>query len=348
MGVAGGRLIIIKRILFITAVIIIPVGVACLLSLIARKSRGIALLIILLLATSAIYNGYDNNRIAVKQETIYIKDLPAAFEGFKILQLSDLHGKQFGEGQSKLVAVINELEYDMIAATGDMATTSASFEPFLEIVDGLRNKNQLFYVNGNNDMAYDPLTGLKTEAGNELEEHGCILLIRPYPIICDGQTLWLANDLTKHFPNSDAYREKSLNYFHFEEQYLAYKERWSEWLEITGRIKNNEDIKIALTHIPHTRHDLEQKNAQENNWDYDLIIAGHYHGGQIRIPFYGALYIPMASGFTSGWFPDQKEVSGLVEYGGIQQYVSRGLGANIIPFRLFNTPEINLLTLEAR
>ena len=85
-----------------------------------------------------------------------------------------------------------------------------------------------------------------------------------------------------------------------------------------------------------------------HNLDFDLVIAGHYHGGQVRVPFYGAPFIPvMTSSFYDGFFPDQNYVSGLAAGNSIQQYISRGLGASNIPFRLFNTPEINLLTLKA-
>ncbi len=83
---------------------------------------------------------------------------------------------------------------------------------------------------------------------------------------------------------------------------------------------------------------------------YDLVIAGHYHGGQIRLPGYGAFYIPDDSLPRQGLFPPQELASGLYVGNGIQQYVSRGLGASsritFLKFRLFDTPEVNLIILE--
>lgn len=81
------------------------------------------------------------------------------------------------------------------------------------------------------------------------------------------------------------------------------------------------------------------------------MLAGHYHGGQWRIPFYGAIFVPDA--FSDVYlFPNQNEVKGLVTWGDTNQYVSAGLGANnrfkLWEFRLFNTPEINLLTLSIK
>ena len=68
-----------------------------------------------------LYNVYDNNRIKVVEQTINIKDLLSEFEGFKILQISDLHGKRFGDNQDKLVSLINSIDYNIIVITGDMA-----------------------------------------------------------------------------------------------------------------------------------------------------------------------------------------------------------------------------------
>ena len=82
-----------------------------------------------------------------------------------------------------------------------------------------------------------------------------------------------------------------------------------------------------------------------------MVLAGHYHAGQWRIPFYGALFVPDAfSGLYL--FPNQDEVKGLITWGDTNQYVSAGLGASssckFLQFRLFNTPEINLLTLKSK
>lgn len=80
---------------------------------------------------------------------------------------------------------------------------------------------------------------------------------------------------------------------------------------------------------------------------YDLILSGHYHGGQVRIPGYGAIFIPNIDG--QQWFPDQSDVMGLKEFEGYLQYTTAGLGASAsnkwLQKRWFNPPEINLITL---
>ena len=81
------------------------------------------------------------------------------------------------------------------------------------------------------------------------------------------------------------------------------------------------------------------------------MLAGHYNGGQIRIPFVGALKAPTSSGFPrGGWLPDDKQIVGLSTIQGITQYISPGLGvsrAYPLPIRLFNTPTVTVLTLTS-
>ncbi|MEQ8201168.1 MAG: metallophosphoesterase [Syntrophomonadaceae bacterium] len=292
------------------------------------------------------YNFYDNNRIIVKEESVSIPNLPASFEGFTILQISDLHGKSFGPGQASLTARINSLDYDLLALTGDMETPAESFEPFIALLDGIQDKTNLIYVNGNFDLAYNSLSGDVTATGRELEEHGCILLNHPYPLVRDGATLWLINEMARHF---DFESPDEFSSHHSLENQEAYAEYFNELTAICAQNKKGGAKTIAITHIPYNPDELEKASSSKSDvFRYDLIIAGHYHGGQIRIPCYGAFYIPTDGSPGANWLPEQKYVSGLVQFNGIQQYVSRGLGSSkMFPLRLFNTPEINLITLRS-
>jgi predicted MPP superfamily phosphohydrolase len=282
-------------------------------------------------AIAVAYNVYDNNRIIVKEQIVYIDNLPQEFENFKILQITDLHGKYFGKDQSLLIGQVNSIKYDMIAFTGDMAAKSATdFTAFIELLKGINNKEYMFYVNGNDDTAYSSLSGDSNASGRSLEQHGCILLTEPYPIKKGDKTIWISN----YFSGNQDECASSHSY---------HGELEKEFEEL----KNNRDIKIMLTHIPYTASDFE--NIDKNSIpDYSLIIAGHYHGGQFRIPFYGALYIPVSTSEDGIWFPRQEDVIGLSDDIGIQQYISAGLGASIIPFRVFDTPEINLIILRKK
>ena len=278
----------------------------------------IRLMLISLLGIIVIYISTDNNKIKVVTEKVAIKNLPDSFDGFTILQLSDLHGKRFGDKQQKLLKKINNCNYDMIAITGDMMdNNNRDKKAFFELLDGIKNKDYLFCVRGNDDPPYyTNNTKKRTQIGVELEQKGCKLLESPYSIKRGDSTIWIftlfndstLNSLPKNIPSGDT--------------------------------------KIAISHYPLDQADYED-GQREGLPDCDLVLAGHYHGGQWRIPFIGALFVPDVNGH--GLFPKQNTVSGLMEYGNYKQYITRGLGASgkypLLRFRLFNTPEINLITL---
>ena len=259
------------------------------------KNNIFSMVLFFILILVTIYQFIDNNRINIVEEEVVIENLPSEFEGFKILQISDLHGKEFGKSQSMLTKKINSIDYDIIAITGDMKDVhSDNIDPFLTMLKNIQNKDNIFYVSGNTDLeSYE----------QEIKENGCKIL-------------------------KDTYKLK----------------RNDEFIEIAKfnptNIYNRDNVRVALSHYPMT---LDDYNKEE----YDLIISGHYHGGQIRIPFYGALFIPHVN--KGKLFPQQDEVSGLKDYKLFKQYTSRGLGANfplkILQFRLFNTPEINIIKL---
>ncbi|WP_431800722.1 hypothetical protein [Halobacillus andaensis] len=132
-------------------------------------------------------------------------------------------------------------------------------------------------------------------------------------------------------------------------QYRDHHRRLVE--EVHRLSEQDHNLLVALNHYPVVDERIKQLQGGRYVWrDYDLIMAGHYHGGQIRVPFIGALFVPEPWGQRGGMLPPRNRVSGLWEQADTQQYVSRGLGAsNFIPFlnfRVFNTPEINLITFE--
>jgi len=308
--------------------------------------KGKIMLVILSIAVVIVaYTIYDNNRVVVREQVVYIKNLPQEFDDFRILQISDLHGRYFGKDQSQLIGQVNSIKYDMIAFTGDMAASANDFTPFIELLKGINNKEYMFYVNGNDDTAYSSLAGNVYASGKRLEQNGCILLTEPHPINRGDKTLWISN----YFLMSDInkYKNEREIFSGNQDEYASYKAYFNELEKVFTEIKDNGDIKIMLTHIPFAASDFESID-KSSILDYSLIIAGHYHGGQIRIPFYGALYIPGSTSEGGVWFPKQEDVCGLSDDIGIQQYISAGLGASIIPFRVFDTPEINLIILRKK
>ena len=287
-----------------------------------RLKRGLVFIlsVCFLITVKWKYNESLNNQIKVVQEEIMIHDLPEELKGFTILQVTDLHGKNFGENQERLLAMINQIEYDVLAITGDMG--DLNYDPdgqaLKQLIVGLTGDGKVVYIEGNHGpFVKDREKGTVNELGEWLESRGVDLLMDPVAIDYQGTKIWIA--------------EQTIPFY----QPMGFE-------GIT-----EEDTLIGLMHYPMNEYFYENQSKNEDFPSYDLILAGHYHGGQWRIPGLGALFISDVNG--DNWFPSQERVSGLTEWSGYKQYVSRGLGASgsnpLIKQRWFNPPEINVLIL---
>jgi uncharacterized protein len=265
------------------------------------KPAGAAILAALVLFV--LYAAYDNNRIVIREETVVIDHLPASFDGFTVLQISDLHSKRFGAGQRRLVNLINGLEYDMIAFTGDMIDYGQhDLSPFLELLDGIENKDHAFFVSGNTGPHdYDKFTGEKDQRSDVLESAGLILLDVPYRLEREDGHIWVADAFFRQRSQSFA-QEPVLQSLYSEIELQRQVAYHSRLLEIFEDISER-DVLMGVVHYPY-RPQLLESSVNRLEPPYDLVLAGHYHGGQIRIPFYGALYIPDGTSTRRGFFPD--------------------------------------------
>ena len=308
------------------------------------------------LASVVVYTVADNNRVVVVNQRVEIEGLPEELEGFTILQVSDLHGKRFGKQQSNLLAWINQTPYDMLAITGDMNDGyHPDNRPFFELLDGLKNRENIFYTNGNTGpWAFDEFSGELTEDGKTLQRKGVRLLNQLYSVQRGESRVWVGEFwLVDYLQLSNiGFSRQRLEEPGLPAEERAYYQTTQQYahqlIDDLEQIKES-DVLIGLTHIPFS---IDSVTAMPRiDPPYDLVLAGHYHGGQIRLPLVGALYIPDAVSETRGFLPQQDKVSGLKDWGDFQQYITRGLGSSgIIPwlkFRLFNTPEINRITLHS-
>ena len=280
--------------------------------------------VLLIIGISIIcYNCYLNQQIRVIEEEVTVKDLPEVFDGFKILQVTDLHGFWFGNDQEQLIDLVEGIDYDLLALTGDLGDLNddpngIAMQAFIE---GISKSKPIVYVEGNHGpFVTDQVTGEKTEIAYWLESQGVELLFEPILIEESGQRLWVAQQSEPFWQASGLEGVKE------------------------------EDVLIGIMHYPLDEHFYQGKRESGQFPPYDLILAGHYHGGQWRIPLYGAFFISDING--ENWFPSQDRVSGLTEWSGYYQYVSRGLGASgsnpFLKQRWFNPPEINVLTLRGQ
>jgi len=278
-----------------------------------------------------IYTFWDNNRIKIVEQVIKIDDLPRELENFKILQISDLHEKTFGSKQETLIRKINSINYDVIALTGDLLSHSDSenYSPNYDLLDGIKNKEHILFVPGNTD----PIP----------------YVVHPDKSISKNTFLLGMEDRGVHLLDSVYTIDKSNTSIYFGNFDISIADTTSQLAKV-----EKGDLFVILNHYPIVDKRIDQLKQDPHSYfsKNDLIIAGHYHGGQIRVPFVGALFIPEPYYANNGLFPPQDRVKGLWEYNGTKQYVSAGLGSsNAIPFlkfRFLNTPEINVLTLRKK
>lgn len=276
---------------------------------------------------------YENLKIEVKHVDVYIDNLPKEFNNFTILQMTDLHSREFGQ---TLYNKVNSINYDMIVFTGDMMNNKDfRMTSFRNLVNNIKNKKIMLYVDGNNG----PKTFIEeinqvTDFGKQIESLGCTLLKDTYCLERDNGKIYFSNFDT------------ATNMYYYGENYLfeeKYKQKFSH-------VSNN--TSIAIGHKPASKGMLKCISDRKiKGYTYDLIITGHYHGGQIRIPFYGALFVPARTPKES-FFPNQKMIKGLYTYNNVKQYVSSGLGSSrripFLKFRFLCTPSIDIIVFKSK
>lgn len=273
-------------------------------------------LIFFLLLISAGYLYWQNNSIEVTYYSSSKPELPQEFDGFKIVQISDIHNKDFG---SQLTEKINDEEPDIIVVTGDLVDRNRADIPVaIAILEDVIDVAPIYFVSGNHEVDFGEYDYLKAE----LERIGVVNLDNGYENITrgDAEVGLIGMEDTQFIPYEDIL------------------EAGSRKEVITGLInKLTEQSTAEFTILLSHRAELMRMYSQT---PADLVMTGHAHGGQIRLPLLEGLYAP-----TQGFFPDY--TSGIYEENNTQMIVSRGLGNSVFPFRINNRPELVVVTLEA-
>ena len=275
----------------------------------------IFIIIIVLLVIILIWQIWENNSLSVSHIKYTNSKIPKAFKGYRIVQISDLHNKQFGKNQSKLIERIKECNPDIVVITGDLVddkrcSLDVSLEMSTSFVTQVSEIAPVYYVAGNHE-AY---TGEYKKIKQKLSETNINMLDNESVVISKNEEeLMLIGVLDPYFyGGSESSNSKKLN---------------NELKELS----DNDYFKVLLSHRPELM-DIYVDNK------IDLVFAGHAHGGQFRIPLIGGIIAP-----SQGFFP--KYIDGEYVENDTTMIVSRGLGASIIPIRIFNKPEIVLVEL---
>ena len=264
-----------------------------------------------------IWTVWSNKALMVSTISISSSHIPAAFSGFRIAQVSDLHNSEFGKNNTELLKLLSESRPDIIAITGDLIDANHTD---VGIALGFAQESvriaPTYYATGNHEAAspqYDTLKAGLEEAGFIVLEDEAVSLER------NGETITLLGLGDPDFTvKGDMFGETSAM--------------------VSTKLRNLIDDESRYTILLSHRPELFETYTDGG---IDLVFSGHAHGGQFRLPFIGGLAAP-----NQGLFPQYD--AGLYTDGGTSMVVSRGIGNSIIPFRFNNRPEIVLVELNAR
>ena len=260
------------------------------------------------------YSGeYERHRLEITHHTVELARLAPALDGLRIAQLSDFHYEQYTEPYfiREVVAQVNRLAPDVVLMTGDFISEGPESDrrdaemsfPCAELLSGIQCE-QRWCVLGNHDATVNP--EVVTEA---LESHGLPVLANRYvPLERNGARLWIAGvkDVGVSTPDLHLAAPRGLQ-------------------------KANEPV-LLMAHEP------DYADRVVKHGGVDLMLSGHTHGGQIRLPLVGALYLPpLGRKYVEGLFPLAN---------GLQLYVNRGIGTVGVPLRFYCRPELTMITLR--
>lgn len=273
-----------------------------------KGTKHVVCFFLVLLLLSAILL-WENNSLSVEEYTFSSARLPVGFNGFRIVQLSDLHGKQFGKDNSRLLAAVADCRPDCIVITGDLADEHVGVDFVPALLRALTAIAPTYYVSGNHEWAAHLFPSLK----EMLTDAGVIYLNNTYASLTRGGDSILLAGVDD--PNGYADQKTPA--------------------QLSAEIEAEGDSLFWIL--------LAHRNSEYGTYGSlgaDLIVSGHAHGGIIRLPFTDGLL-----GTGGQFFPNW--TNGFYYDYATPLFVSRGLGGSIPVPRLFNRPEVAVLTLQS-
>ena len=277
----------------------------------------IATLIILILLTVIIL---DTHRFVVARDYINTSKVNGSI---KIAFLSDLHDKHFGENNEKLLAAVRKEKPDLVLIGGDMITAKLGEDitETMAFLKELAKDNTVYYGIGNHEYRVslypENYGSLYDDFLAGIQEAGIRILRNEVIEDKDKNIRIYGSEIDRRFYKR--FRQNPM-----EPDYME---------EILGKVYGDY-FNILLAHNP-------QYFKEYAGWGADLTLAGHIHGGLVRLPLLGGVVSPMLS-----FFP--KYDGGTFFENGKEMILSRGLGTHTIPIRMFNPGELNIITIKGK
>lgn len=260
---------------------------------------------VVVLVLVIIFFWWENNALVVSEYTFETGEIGEGLDGLRVVQISDLHNKRFGKNQKRLLEKIKECNPDIIVITGDLVDSNhTNIETAMEFVEEAVKLAPVYYVTGNHEKWLEE----EEQLLEQLEQAGVNCLMNKTEMI--------------------TVQDESLYLLGLDDSNLLDD-------TLRGMVSKMEDgFTLLLAHEP-------QNLFRYSACGMDLVLSGHAHGGQFRLPFIGGVVAP-----DQGFFPEF--TAGLYEDGNTSMIVSRGLGNSIIPIRIFNRPEVVCVELKKK
>lgn len=273
------------------------------------RRRKTAVLLVLAALLAAGFLLWGNCSLQTTETALVSPALPPAFDGLRIVELADLHGRVFGRGSRRLLAAVRRAEPDLICIDGDLFDEHTDLAMLPPLLRGLCAIAPVYYVTGNHEWRVPGLRGILAQ----MRACGVTVLQDDWRVLRRGEDALIVAGTDD--PCGPAERKTPA--------------------ELIADIRAEAGEAAFLLLLTHRNDQLPQWSAL----GVQAVLAGHCHGGVVRLPFVGGLF-----GTDRRLFPAWD--AGLYRQGETVLYVSRGLGYTNVHFRLFNRPEVAVIVLR--
>lgn len=264
----------------------------------------------IILLICAFYNG-----LVVRKYVIKTNKLPTG-ESIRIVLIADLHSHIYGKDQTKIVSLIKKQNPDIIALAGDIADDAVPLEGTEIFLKGLKGSAPIYYVTGNHEFWSKDIKNIRK-------------IIRKYNInilenTCHKIKVKNSNIIIGGVDDPSVVKYEKSDFDLVREMDISF-----------SKLQKAPDFKILLAHRPELIEIYKE-------YKFDLVLSGHSHGGQVRIPFIlNGLFAP-----NQGWFP--KYAGGEYKHDTLTHIVSRGVSYNRRVPRIFNPPEVVVIDIVGK
>lgn len=269
--------------------------------------RLLALLALFALAAGFVY--WQNFTLQVEPVELFFESLPPQFDGLRVAELSDLHGRSFGKNNVRLLRTLQKARPDMICICGDLFDEKTDLTMLEPLLTGLTDIAPVYYVTGNHEWQVKNLR----EILQKMRAWGVTVLENEGGVLSRGGAEMVVAGV--HDPCG------------------PYDMKSPAALVRELRSAQGNDFILMLSH----RND---ELAMWSQLGVQLVLSGHCHGGVVRLPFVGGVF-----GTRRELFPEYD--AGVYRQDGTTLFVSRGLGYTNVHFRLFNRPHVPIMILRS-